>query len=231
MEMLLRLTGDLSDVRGRVQDLEDQGVAATLESLDTKVGGLKETLAAVVEAIQQLQAEPEEEEEEEPDWPGTTPNWTDDLDQDQARELWDGLTEWCQNKLWPIYVQDVWKPCWYRHMRLRVELTWVWRAYEWSYEKGKGVPPTRVAEWHVRWVKHIEAVLKEELKECGLPRDGLPRPKHRVPLPQPPTEEDETPAPPPFRVTDFVDPTFFEWVEDNIRKRRPAENSEDEKAG
>ena len=86
MEMLLRLTGDLSAIRTRVQELEDQKLSAALESLDTKVGQLKETLAAVVEAVRQIQEGPEEEEEA-PDWPGTTPNWMDDLDQEQARDL------------------------------------------------------------------------------------------------------------------------------------------------
>ncbi|MFI5987099.1 hypothetical protein ACIBEA_40320 [Streptomyces sp. NPDC051555] len=223
MEMLLRLTGDLSGVRGRVQSLEDQDLAVALERLDENVGSLRETLAAVTVAIQQMQAEPEEEEPEKEveNWPGTAPNWTDDLDQEQARALWDWLTEWCQNKLWPIFAQPVWKPCWYRHTKLRIELTSLCANWYWSYDKK--APPTRSAEWLARWWPHVERILKEELNDCGLPRDGLQRPKHPVPVPVQATADNPTPAPPAFTVNDFADPAFFEWVEGNISKRRPAE--------
>ncbi|MFE9334916.1 hypothetical protein [Streptomyces sp. NPDC006925] len=222
MEMLLRLTGDLSAVRGRLQTLEDENLPATLEGLDTKVGQLKESLAAVVEAVGQLMADPEEEPP--PEWPGTTPNWTDDLDQDQARELWDGLTEWCQNTLWPIYARPVWRPCWYLHKRLVIELTALWRNYEWSYEDK--APPTRVSEWHARWWPHVEKVLEKELSNCGMPRDGLPKPRHPVPVPVQPTMENENPPPPPFTESDFVDHRFFERVEKDIARRREPEGDD-----
>ncbi|MFI9031143.1 hypothetical protein [Streptomyces sp. NPDC053560] len=222
MEMLLRLTGDLSEVRGRVQELEDQGLATALEGLGKKVGDLRETLAAVVAAVQHMQAEPEEEEE--PDWPGTTPNWTDELDQDQARELWDWLTKWCQNILWPIYAERVWKPCWYRHARLRMELTALCANWHWAYTKN--APPTRVSEWHARWWPHAERVLREELKDCGLPREDLPAPKHPVPAPLRPTKENPRPPAPPFTAEDFADHKFLERVEKDIARRPPGKTAD-----
>ena len=223
MEMLLRLTGDLSAVRTRVQELEDQKLGEALEGLDTKVGQLKETLAAVVEAVRKIQEDPQEEEA--PDWPGTTPNWMDDLDQEQARILWDWLTEWCQNKLWPFYAQHVWKPCWYRHPRLRIELTSLCANWYWSYSKG--APPTRVSEWHARWWPHVEKVLKEELKNCGMPRDDLKNPKHPVPVPIRPTEAEPNPPKPAYTESDFVDPGFLGLVEKDIARRRPPDSDAD----
>ncbi|MFF5893961.1 hypothetical protein ACFY72_35105 [Streptomyces globisporus] len=221
MEMLLRLTGDLSAVRTRVTELEDAKLGEALDGLDTKVGQLKETLAAVVEAVRQIQADPEEEEA--PDWPGTTPNWMDDLDQEQARVLWDWLTEWSQNKLWPFYAQKVWKPCWYKHPRLRIELTSLCANWYWSYTKG--APPTRVSEWHARWWPHVEKVLREELRNCGIPRDDLKKPKHPVPAPAVPTEATPNPPAPPWTEWDFAEPGFLAAVEKDIA-RRPAPEKE-----
>ena len=223
MEMLLRLTGDLSAVRGRVQELEDQGLAAALEDISTKVGNLRETLAAVVAVVQQIQEGPQEEEEVE-DWPGTTPNWRDDLDQEKARVLWDWLIEWCQNTLWPFYAQSVWLPCWYKHPRLRIELTALCANWYWSYQKG--APPTRVMEWHARWWPHVEKVLKEELKNCGLPHDGK-KLKHPVPVPAVPTEEDPAPEPPPYTAEDFADPGFLAAVDRDVERRRLPEGAAD----
>lgn len=224
-DMLLTLTGNLSDVRSRLQALEDQKLLAELEGLATTVGGLNEKLAAIVAAVVQMQAEPEPEPE--PAWPGFSPNWTDDLDQDQARELWDWLTEWCQNILWPIYARDVWKPCWYLHTQVRIELTALRGTWKHAY-LSPDVPPTRAMEWHSRWWPHAEKMLKEELKNCGHPREGLPRPKHPVPVPQQPTDENPYPEPPAFHIGDFADPDFLRWVEDNISKRREPEKEPSE---
>ncbi|NEC93616.1 hypothetical protein G3I71_49630 [Streptomyces sp. SID12501] len=69
MEMLLRLTAELAETRGRLKALEEENLPASLESIDEKVGGLKESLAAVTAAVQQMRAEPEEEEEEPEPWP------------------------------------------------------------------------------------------------------------------------------------------------------------------
>ncbi|MEU5547178.1 hypothetical protein AB0G85_33180 [Streptomyces sioyaensis] len=221
MEMLLRLTGDLSNVNGRVKTLEEQQVAAALaafeEKMATSVGGLEEQLAAVVAVIQQMQAEPEEEPS---DGPGTAPNWND-VNQDQARELWDWLTSWCQNVLWPTYAQSVWKPCWYRHQQVRIQLTWLCAYWHWAYEQH--APPTRAAEWHVRWWPHVEQVLKKELKECGYPSDNLPKPRHPVPVPV----ADSAAPPAPFSIDDFVDHRFFERVEKDIARRPEAEKKDE----
>ncbi|MGW6804114.1 hypothetical protein, partial [Streptomyces sp. NPDC055039] len=219
-DMLLTLTGNVSDARKRLSELENQKLKEELEGLATRVGGLREQLAGIVEAVTQMQAEPEPEPE--PDWPGVSPSWTDDIDQDQARELWDWLTEWCQNVLWPVYAQDVWKPCWYRHTRVRIVLTALRGAHQWSYETTK-VAPTRGLEWEFRWWPQTETLLKEELKDCGLPREGLQKPKHPVPVPKQPTEADPHPAPPAFTIKDFVDPGFFDYMEKNIAKRREPE--------
>ncbi|MFG3207924.1 hypothetical protein [Streptomyces sp. NPDC048192] len=223
-DMLLTLTGNVSDARKRLAELENQKLKQGQEDILLKLGEHKEQLAAITEALAAMQAEPEPEPE--PDWPGVSPNWTDDIDQDQARQLWDWMTEWCQNFLWPVYAQDVWKPCWYRHPRLRIVLTALRGAHQWSYETTK-VPPTRALEWEYRWWPQTEQLLKEELKNCGLPRDGLPNPKHKVPMPKQPTDEVPNPAPPAFTIKDFVDPGFFEYVERNIAKRRKPEKKDD----
>lgn len=216
-DMLLTLTGNISELRARLKELEDQNLRGELEGLSTRVGSLGETLAGIVEAIAAMQAEPEAEPE--PDWPGVSPNWNDDIDQNQARELWDWLTEWCQNYLWPIYAQDVWKPCWYRHNRVRIVLTALRGAHQWSYESPQ-VAPTRGLEWEYRWWPETEKLLRAELKSCGLPRDDLKEPKHKVPLPLTAKEGDPPPPTPAFTIKDFVDPGFFEYVERNIARRR-----------
>ncbi|MEV6456575.1 MULTISPECIES: hypothetical protein [Streptomyces] len=223
-DMLLTLTGNVSDARKRLSDLENQKLRELLEGLAHKVGEHKEQLAAITEAFAALQAEPEPEPE--PDWPGVSPNWTDDIDQDQARELWDWLTKWCHNILWPIYAQDVWKPCWYRHTRVRIVLTALRGAHQWSYETTK-VPPTRAMEWEFRWLREAKQLLKEELKDCGLPRDDLKKPKHPVPVPVQSTPENPNPAPPAFTIEDFTDPGFFEYMERNIAKRREPDKETD----
>ncbi|MFF1399408.1 hypothetical protein ACFVZD_37120 [Streptomyces sp. NPDC058287] len=219
-DMLLTLTGTVSDARRRLAELENQKLKQELERLATTVGGLNQQLAALTEAFVQLQAEPEPEPD--PDWPGVSPNWTDDIDQDQARELWDWLTGWCQNILWPIYAQDVWKPCWYRHRRVRIALTALRGAHQWSYETTK-TAPTRALEWEYRWWPSTKALLKEELRDCGLPRDDLKKPNHPVPLPPQPTQAEPNPPAPSFTIKDFVDPDFFPYVERNISRRREPE--------
>lgn len=224
-DMLLTLTGNVSDARKRLADLENQQLKQGQESILRKLGEHKEQLAAITEALAAMQAEPEAEPE--PDWPGVSPSWTDDIDQDQARELWDWLTDWCHNILWPIYAQDVWKPCWYRHTRVRIVLTALRGAHQWSYETTK-VPPTRAMEWEFRWLREAKQLLKEELKDCGLPRDDNKKPKHPVPTGLP-TEEDPYPGPPAFTEKDFTDPSFFEYVEKHIAHKRKPEKKDGEK--
>ncbi|MFD3907821.1 hypothetical protein ACFXOL_11070 [Streptomyces californicus] len=218
-DMLLTLTGNVSDARKRLAELENQKLKQGQESILHKLGEHKEQLAAITEALAAMQADPEPEPA--PDWPGVSPNWSDDMDQAQARELWDWLTDWCHNYLWPIYAQDVWKPCWYRHTRVRIVLTALRGAHEWSYETTK-VPPTRALEWEFRFWPQVETLLKRELKDCGQPRDGEKKQKHPVPVPVPPD-------PPAFTAKDFTDPGFFDYVEKHIASKREPEKESGEK--
>jgi hypothetical protein len=196
--LLTTLIGDLAEVRGRVTALEEQ------ELLDA-INGLKRTLGEIVDAVDKLQTQ---EEESGDDGPGTAPDWTS-VDQDQARELWDWLLEWSQNKLYPMYALEVWRPCWYRHPRIRVELTWLCAYWHWSYEKT--APPTRAAEWHARWWPHVEGIMVKQLARCGHADEDRGDLKHEVPADQ---AED-----------DFMDSAeqLREFVEAHIARRPPAE--------
>jgi hypothetical protein len=151
--LLTNLIGELSDMRGRVTTLEEQDLPATLD-------GLKATLTGIVEAVEKLQPV----DEDSADGPGTAPDWTQ-VDQEEARELWEWLLKWCGGVLYPMYGSPVWRPCWYRHPQLRVELTWLCAYWFWAYEKT--APPTRAAEWHSRWWPHVKKVMQEELAQCG----------------------------------------------------------------
>lgn len=153
--LLLKLAEDLSGLRGRVSAIEEQDLLGA-------IGELQEALDRIVEEVSKLQ--PPEEEEEESKGPGTAPNWAA-VDQEQAKVLWEWLIEWCATVLHPMYALDVWRPCWYAHPRLRIELTWLCAYWHWAYEKT--APPTRAAEWHARWWTHVRDVMKRELANCG----------------------------------------------------------------
>lgn len=201
--MLVELVGELSALRDRVQALEGQDLATT-------VGGIRQTLADLMGAVEQLQEAPEAGPLP---WPGTAPDWTK-VDQVEARKLWDWLLEWCQSVLWPTYAGQVWRPCWYRHQRVRIELTWLCANWHWSYEPT--APPTRAAEWHARWWPHVEQVMKRELAQCGYRTERLRDPKHPVPNERP--------------LNDFADDEIFDKIEVHIASRPKPPDAEDEAA-
>ena len=178
----------------------------------------------MVEKLQQLQEEPEEEEEA--DGPGTAPDWTQ-VDQDQARALWDWLLEWCQNILWPTYAEEVWKPRWYRHQRLRIELTWLCAYWYWSYEPKS--PPTRAAEWHARWWPYVEKVMREELSRCGYVSENLREPRHAYPVDVKDADGNLVQQAP-YSGDDFADDELFASVERHIARRPTAEEKKERAA-
>lgn len=187
------LTNGLADTVARLEALEGQ-------ELDDAIAGLRKLLGEVAEQVQKLQ-DAAEAAEEESDGPGTAPDWRN-LDKEQCRELWDWLCNWCSRVLLPVYAQEVWRPCWYRHQQVRIQLTWLAAYYEWSYEKT--APPTRAAEWHMRWWPSIEKFLKKELQKCGHPGD-VHDPLHEIA--------------PDLAYEDFADDGLAAWIDKDVARR------------
>ncbi|MFJ8855211.1 hypothetical protein [Streptomyces sp. NPDC102437] len=214
-DMLLALARDLSETRTTLNSgLED--AITRLETLEGQefgdaITGLRKVIGDLAVAVQELQAEPEEAEE--PEGPGTAPDWTN-LDKKQCRELWEWLLTWCGKVLLPVYAGDVWRPCWYRHRQLRIQLTWLCAYWHWSYEKT--APPTRAAEWHTRWWPAIEKYMKEELKDCGYVSESLREPVHVI------TDDDG------LTYDDFADHGLTEWKEADIARRPDPEKKSSE---
>ncbi|MCQ4045812.1 hypothetical protein ACFOSC_27960 [Streptantibioticus rubrisoli] len=202
-KMLTALAGDVADVRRRVEALEEQDLVQGIE-------GIKITLGDIIEAVEQLQAQ---QEEEEPSGPGSAPDWTK-VNQEEARELWHWLTLWCRDVLRPMYAESIWRPCWYEHPQLRVQLTWLCAYWHWSYEK-KTVPPTRAAEWHVRWWPAVKSFMVEEFRDCGYERPDAVM-LHPIPPPRP----DGTVT---LVETDFEDGGLHSYIEAHVARRPPAE--------
>lgn len=206
-EMLLGLARDLSETRTTLT-AGMENVVERLEALegaeyDDAIAGLRRLLGDVVVSVEKLQAK---DEEEEPEGPGTAPDWTN-LDKEQCRELWDWLLLWCGKILLPVYARGVWRPCWFRHQQLRIQLTWLCAYWHWSYEKT--APPTRAAEWHVRWWPAIEKFMKDELKECGYVSDSLRDPLHEIPQ-----HGDDA-----LEYEDFADHGLTAWVDADVARR------------
>ncbi|OEV12475.1 hypothetical protein [Streptomyces nanshensis] len=191
-KLLTTVATDLATLRARVQVLEEQDLGAAVK-------GIKTALADIREAVERMQGQ----DLPASSGPGTAPDWTT-VDREEARELWDWLLKWCGKVLHPTYALNVWRPCWYRHQRLRVELTWLCAYWHWAYQPT--APPTRAAEWHQRWWPHVEQVMRRELARCGHASDII-EPKHTVPA-----DQDQN---------DFEDGELMELVEQDIA-RRPA---------
>ncbi|MFF0430322.1 hypothetical protein ACFYUJ_38920 [Streptomyces sp. NPDC004520] len=203
--MVLDLARDLAETRTTLSNgLED--VVSRLEELEgldipDAISGLRKVIGEIAVGLQALQAAAEEEEEEESEGPGTAPDWRS-VDKEQCRELWDWLCNWCSRVLLPVYAQEVWKPCWYRHAPLRIQLTWLCAYYEWSYEKH--APPTRAAEWHMRWWPSMEKVIKKELANCGHAGD-VHDPVHEIPGE--------------MAYEEFADGGLAEWIDRDVARR------------
>ncbi|MGO4417196.1 hypothetical protein AB4Z54_00065 [Streptomyces sp. MCAF7] len=205
--MVLDLAQDLAETRSTLTNgLAD--AVARLEALegaeyDDAIAGLRKLLGELSEAVQKLQ---ETEEDPEPEGPGTAPDWTS-LDKEQCQELWDWLLTWCGKVLHPVYAREVWRPCWFRHQQLRIQLTWLCAYWHWSYEKT--APPTRAAEWHMRWWPAIEKFMKDELKECGYVSESLRDPVHEIPQ-----HGDDA-----LDYDDFADHGLMDWVAKDVARR------------
>ncbi|MFF4607777.1 hypothetical protein ACFY12_34190 [Streptomyces sp. NPDC001339] len=156
-KMLTGLVGDVAVLDNRVKELEGKDPSSSIT-------GIHEALADIMEKIAKLEEKAPEEQAP------PTPNWAT-ADQERARELWDWLIKWCRETLYPMYASEHWRPCWYEHPQLRIQLTWLAHFHDWAYEPK--APPTRAAEWHARWWPFIRdnilspTVLNSELFRCG----------------------------------------------------------------
>ncbi|MQY15173.1 hypothetical protein SRB5_53510 [Streptomyces sp. RB5] len=201
-ELLHRLIEDLVSVRTRVKTLEEADASTRLDTLTTRIGTLTEQIAHL-----------QPPEDNDSPTPGEVPDWTT-MTQDQTRAAWTWLIDWCATVLHPMYATDIWRPCWYEHPRLRMELTWL--AAHWDWSRTRKAPPTRTAEWHARWWPHVEQVMRRELAKCGHPTEILREPLH--------------PVAPEANPTEFVDSTasLQEYVNLHV-KRRPVKEDEAER--
>ncbi|MEV5348950.1 hypothetical protein [Streptomyces achromogenes] len=177
-KMLAELVGNVAVLKENLAALTERVGEVEKKDPSTSIAGIHEALADIMESIEELRTTEEET------GPPPTPNWAK-ADQEEARRLWKWLTEWCRTTLYPMYAQEHWRPCWYEHPQLRIQLTWLAHFHDWAYEPK--APPTRAAEWHLRWWPQLrDQVLVPELRGCGH-KDA-----DRVMLHEIPVGEDET---------------------------------------
>ncbi|MEV8590891.1 hypothetical protein AB0424_28525 [Streptomyces sp. NPDC051180] len=209
--MLTVLAGDLAVLKEGFGALVER--IGKLEGKDpsTSIAGIHEALADILESIEELRPGSEEE-----DGPPPTPNWAT-ADQDRARELWKWLTDWCRSTLHPMYAREHWRPCWYEHPQLRIQLTWLAHFHDWAYEPK--APPPRAAEWHLRWWPQLrDQILIPEFEGCGH-KDASKA--DRVMLHEVPIEEDQMA---------FEDGGLHEYIDEFV-KLRPTKAEMAKKSG
>lgn len=199
--MLANLAADLAEVRTRLQLIEGQRLVDQMGQMRTTLGDLAELVAAL---------QPVEEEPQDPG-PVVAPNWAD-LDQSQAAEAWEVLVTWCRDVYRPMYALQQWRPCWYRHPLLRIQLSWLCANWHWSYMAK--CPPTRPAEWHTRWWPSVQSFMDEELRRCGPSTDQLLGPVHSPPKG--------------IEGNGFEDGLMSAYIERDIARRPPPPNPDDD---
>lgn len=182
-KMLTNLMGDVALLRSRMDKIDELEVAERLRLLDQGLLQVVDQISHVGQLLQELQ---QGEEETKPDFnPAAVPDFLT-LDQEQATAVWQWLVDWVAKVLRPAYLgagaNSPWRPCWYQHRRVLLELIWVCAHWHWSYEKG--APPARAAEWHTRWLPHLETFLAKQFVGCGAGDTYTPanssKPKLRV---------------------------------------------------
>ncbi|MGK4586069.1 hypothetical protein [Kitasatospora sp. HPMI-4] len=163
--VLSNLMGDVALLRSRLDKFDELQIPERLQLLDQGLVQVVEQTSHVAQLLMELQ---QEQEEVEPDFdPTVAPDFLT-LNQDQATETWDWLVAWCAKVLRPAYLgarTRCWRPCWYHHRRVLLELIWACAFWHWSY--AKGAPPARAAEWHTRWLPHLETFLAKHFEACG----------------------------------------------------------------
>lgn len=212
-KMLTGLAGELALLTNRVQELEGKDPTSSISGIYQALADFKDKIEKLEEKAPEEQAPP-------------TPNWAT-ADQERAQELWDWLITWCRETLYPMYAYEhwrptahtYWRPCWYEHPQVRIQLTWLAHFHDWAYEPK--APPTRAAEWHARWWPFIRdsilnsAVPGSEFHGCGH-RVSDRKMLHEVPL-----RADENA---------FEDGGLDEYVEEFV-KRRPKKEPKEKKGG
>ncbi|GAA2836776.1 hypothetical protein ACFQ0M_48810 [Kitasatospora aburaviensis] len=178
--MLSHLMGDVAVLRKRLDGLDELEVPERLAMLDQGLRQVVEQISHVGQLLQELQEEPEEPEE---DFDPTAVRDFLTLNQEEAEATWKWLVDWLRKVLRPAYLgagaNSPWRPCWYQHRRVLLELIWAAAFWHWSY--AKGAPPSRAAEWHTRWLPHLETFLAKQFAGCGAgetytpPNGGKPR--------------------------------------------------------
>ncbi|PJN21114.1 hypothetical protein CG736_34795, partial [Kitasatospora sp. CB02891] len=121
----------------------------------------------LVRELQESQEADGEDEEEEFD-PSQVPDFLS-LTQEDAEVTWKWLIKWAGEVLRPNYLggrRSPWRPCWYLHRRVVLELIWCCACWHWAYSVKKA-PPSRAADWATRWLPHLEAFLAKHLEPCG----------------------------------------------------------------
>ncbi len=164
-KVLSTLVGDVAVLRSRVEGFEALDVNDRLQLLDQGLLQLVDQMGTIARMLDEAQ---QEKEETEPEFdPTKVPDFLS-LNQKQAAEVWEWLVTWCLTVLRRVYLgprSGVWRPCWYQHRRVVIELIWACAFWHWSY--AEGAPPSRAAEWHTRWLPHLQEFLAKQFAPCG----------------------------------------------------------------
>lgn len=95
-----------------------------------------------------------------------TPSWVD-MSRDQARAMWNELTEWLRTLLLARYPRRavVITSCWYRHPEAVEQLTWLHACWRATYRNPQALPRD-AAEWHLRYLPAAISQLAQILAAC-----------------------------------------------------------------
>ncbi|MDE1672655.1 hypothetical protein [Nocardia gipuzkoensis] len=123
----------------------------------------------------------------------------DELDVDQARTLWEELTEWVNWLRESYQLASKIKPCWYRHRAVREELTALMASHKAVYytdPDGRDVLREDLTAWHTQWYRSALEAIAKLLADCT--QDNCAHIPH-------------TPA---------VDPKMADFIDDDVRSRQ-----------
>ncbi|WP_280494367.1 hypothetical protein [Nocardia asiatica] len=123
----------------------------------------------------------------------------DELGVDDARALWEELTEWVKWLRETYQLASKIKPCWYRHRAVREELTALMASHKAVYytePDGRDVLREDLTAWHTQWYRSALEAIAKLLADCT--QDNCAHIPH-------------TPA---------VDPKMADFIDDDVRSRQ-----------
>lgn len=144
-------------------------VAADVAGLRRRVGELEQQLVRPA-ADSDAPEDDQGDDEDTPEFDGVRVwNWSamDTAETTTARRE---LATWLRDVLtvrYPaILTHSGWKPCWYRHLDVVEELSWLYAAWRAAYED-PDARPIQAGEWHDKWFPGVMDRIESAMRRCG----------------------------------------------------------------